>query len=727
MAEQIFKELKTKIALKTLTYSQWDAIKDTYKPLRGEVCVCEIPTGATVPTANSVTPPTVLFKVGDGVNVWSALNWASALAADVYTWAKKPEAEFIAWVNEQIEHPVLSIVDPDAATKKFITEVEVSDHQVTITRSDVDWSDVKNAPDFALKSELPTELGVMSVKVTDDDVVIATPESATSGDVTIDVKHKEYNPATSDAVVDDLVPGADNGFTFVEPAVDKYGHVTGLTTHTVNYKIPEVHDGTLTLKAADGMVVETKTFTANDSDNVEFTVKHAAAATPAIVAGSGRTYVTAVHADDYGHVTGWETATETVVNTAHTHAVGAGLILGDVKGGIDGEVLTSLNIEFVDATNTDGKLKLVDKTSKEVLASFETANFVKDSFLESAVYDPTTHKITLGFIDNTDNKQDIEIDLTDLVNLYDADGETLVTMTDAPNGIDRFTFKIKDGGVGTTQLADYAVQTDKIADLNVTESKLDQDVQDALELARTALQESDVSTKANMVTDGTPGNFVSLDSDGDIRDAGCNASSFKTKQTAVNTKDLEGAKVLETLSQNANGEIEYTTRDLTPADIGAAPADNYLTVEAFKAADGESITVDDNGKIQLNSEIHVDSIKAKNDEDNGSITFSRNGVSIGSRYGVTITGGEYGRDVVIEGNGNNVKVSTPNGSNSGKFLYNEDEVATQVYVDNAIANSGHISEVVANNTDSKHSGLKVTDKNKIEIDDEVIFILNANF
>ena len=39
----------------------------------------------------------------------------------------------------------------------------------------------------------------------------------------------------------------------------------------------------------------------------------------------------------------------------------------------------------------------------------------------------------------------------------------------------------------------------------------------------------------------------------------------------------------------------------------------------------------------------------------------------------------------------------------------------------------HLTEVVANNTETKHSGIKVTDKNKIEIDDEVIFVLNANF
>ena len=90
MAE-ILKEIKTKIALKVLTYTEWEAQKDTYKPLRGEVCLCEIPEGNNAAT----NPPTVLFKVGDGQNFFGALNWVSALAADVYNWAKAEKVELV--------------------------------------------------------------------------------------------------------------------------------------------------------------------------------------------------------------------------------------------------------------------------------------------------------------------------------------------------------------------------------------------------------------------------------------------------------------------------------------------------------------------------------------------------------------------------------------------------------------------------------------------------------
>ena len=109
MAETVYKEIKTRIALKTLPLlgeNSWDSIKDTYIPLKGEVCICEIPQD----NVNATTAPTILFKVGDGTSTLGQLKWASALAADVYDWAKKPQAEFITWVNTVVEHPAAPVI-----------------------------------------------------------------------------------------------------------------------------------------------------------------------------------------------------------------------------------------------------------------------------------------------------------------------------------------------------------------------------------------------------------------------------------------------------------------------------------------------------------------------------------------------------------------------------------------------------------------------------------------
>lgn len=75
--------LNTRIALKYDTLANWNASEFILK--KGEVAICSLATGET---AEQSTPPAVLLKVGDGVHKFRELPWASALAADVYGWAK---------------------------------------------------------------------------------------------------------------------------------------------------------------------------------------------------------------------------------------------------------------------------------------------------------------------------------------------------------------------------------------------------------------------------------------------------------------------------------------------------------------------------------------------------------------------------------------------------------------------------------------------------------------
>lgn len=77
-------ELKTRISLKYDTLVNWQ--KSTLKLNKGELAIAVIP---AADPANKQLPP-VMFKVGDGEHTFAELgnNWASALAADVYEWAK---------------------------------------------------------------------------------------------------------------------------------------------------------------------------------------------------------------------------------------------------------------------------------------------------------------------------------------------------------------------------------------------------------------------------------------------------------------------------------------------------------------------------------------------------------------------------------------------------------------------------------------------------------------
>ena len=82
MAQKLF---NTRIGLKYDTYANWSAMWTTYTPLKGEVVFFEVPAA----TGAVASEPAILFKVGDGSKNLQQLPWGSAIAADVYAWAKE--------------------------------------------------------------------------------------------------------------------------------------------------------------------------------------------------------------------------------------------------------------------------------------------------------------------------------------------------------------------------------------------------------------------------------------------------------------------------------------------------------------------------------------------------------------------------------------------------------------------------------------------------------------
>lgn len=300
-------KIKTRLQLKHDTYANWENVKDTFKPLPGEICIAEIPTG----NSEATTAPTVLFKVGAykaGSNTelctFGELKWASALAADVHAWAKKSEEDFKTWLPTLIPVEVV-----DNGSGKFVTGVTATTkdgkHVITITRANVAWEDVTDKPDL-----------VNSVKTTDDDVVILTPVNAETGDVTITGAHKKYDGAgyINEENQEINTPGQEYTITIPKLTVDEYGHTTydGDTTHTI--KIPDevaVNDGKLTLKTGNGMAtIAPVEFSANASANKEFTVAHADTSSVQNVTKTDRTYISGITFDDFGHVLSVQTGSE---------------------------------------------------------------------------------------------------------------------------------------------------------------------------------------------------------------------------------------------------------------------------------------------------------------------------------------------------------------------------------------------------------------------------------
>lgn len=78
------KKINTRIFLKCDTLANWSNASNQFILNKGEVAIAQI---GEKDIANKKLPP-IMFKVGDGEHTFNELDWTSALAADVYDWAK---------------------------------------------------------------------------------------------------------------------------------------------------------------------------------------------------------------------------------------------------------------------------------------------------------------------------------------------------------------------------------------------------------------------------------------------------------------------------------------------------------------------------------------------------------------------------------------------------------------------------------------------------------------
>lgn len=94
MAEKI---INTRVKLKIDTIDNWKSNNPVL--FKGEIALVEVGT-AQEGVVNYV--PSVMAKVGDGTHTFNELSWLYSRAADVPAYAKKSEADFIAWIKNII-------------------------------------------------------------------------------------------------------------------------------------------------------------------------------------------------------------------------------------------------------------------------------------------------------------------------------------------------------------------------------------------------------------------------------------------------------------------------------------------------------------------------------------------------------------------------------------------------------------------------------------------------
>ena len=128
----------------------------------------------------------------------------------------------------------------------------------------------------------------------------------------------------------------------------------------------------------------------------------------------------------------------------------------------------------------------------------------------------------------------------------------------------------------------------------IPETDLAQSVQDSLELADTALQEEDIGDKADKVSGATEGHFASLDSEGNLADAGVSASDF-SKVTA----------------SSANGKIKVDGSDVTVYTHPTAEAAEPSAVQVGRDASGHVVL----GDALTKGDVGLDQVDNTSDAD----------------------------------------------------------------------------------------------------------------
>lgn len=402
MANEIFKELKTRIALKYNTYEYWTTGdgKD-YAPLKGEVCFCAIESK----DQGAQTAPTVLFKVGvDGKTKFPALKWASALAADVYDWAKVAGAN--VFTKDGVGN-VVSGIEYDATlndgkggfkftTASVATAEGLEDLQEAVAAIEKDITDNRDA---WAKDDNDNTTYQFSIPTEGDDKGKLLVEKKEIGESTW-TKVGAYDFVTPDELIETL-----EGYYTKDEVDDLIQGVEAKLPTSADYGVLSVAKGDDTITIGGTAQNPTIAVTANKFD---------AYGAAAEVQGNLTAYENA-HASDY---------TNTKIDE---------LVQGAKDYADNNDANTEYHVEY-DSTNK--KIKLVAGANADKMEIDATA-FIKDGMIESVELvtedDGGNKGQFLKITWNTDGDVDTDdvtyVNVTTLVDVYVGENGDYVNVT----------------------------------------------------------------------------------------------------------------------------------------------------------------------------------------------------------------------------------------------------------------------------------------------------------
>lgn len=117
------KTLNTRIQSRIDTYENW--LKSDLVLLKGEIALCLIPTGTE--NSGSVSLPSTMMRIGDGVHTFSELPWFQAIGADIYPWAKAAT-------------PAIPAENITGLSNYISAQIQDTDTQFTLVKGDDDYT-----------------------------------------------------------------------------------------------------------------------------------------------------------------------------------------------------------------------------------------------------------------------------------------------------------------------------------------------------------------------------------------------------------------------------------------------------------------------------------------------------------------------------------------------------------------------------------------------------------